>query len=73
MLSRIQLHANTWTATHQALVSMEFCKQEYSNGLLFPFSGDLPDPVIEPVSPASLALAGRFFTTGPPGKTQDTL
>ena len=27
------------------------------------FSGDLPDPGIEPVS---LALAGRFFTTEPP-------
>ena len=27
--------------------------------------GDLPDPEIEPVSPA---LAGRFFTTEPPGK-----
>ena len=29
------------------------------------FSGDLPDPGIEP---ASLALADRFFTTEPPGK-----
>ena len=27
------------------------------------FSGDLPDPGIEPTSPASPALAGRFFTT----------
>ena len=27
--------------------------------------GDIPDPGIEPVSPA---LAGRFFTTEPPGK-----
>ena len=27
--------------------------------------GDLPDPGIEPQSPA---LAGRFFTTEPPGK-----
>ena len=30
-----------------------------------PFSRDLPDPGIEPGSPA---LAGRFFTTEPPGK-----
>ena len=29
------------------------------------FTGDLPDPGIEP---ASLALAGGFFTTEPPGK-----
>ena len=30
----------------------------------FPPPGDLPDPVIELVSPA---LAGRFFTAEPPG------
>ena len=30
--------------------------------------GDLPDPGIESSSLASLALAGRFFTTVPPGK-----
>ena len=29
----------------------------------FPTLGDLPDPVIEPVSPA---LTGGFFTTSPP-------
>ena len=33
-----------------------------------PSSRDLPDPVIKPTSLASLALAGRFFTTVPPGK-----
>ena len=31
-------------------------------------SWDLPDPGVEPVSPESLALAGRFFITEPPGK-----
>ena len=30
-----------------------------------PSAGDLPDPGIEPASPA---LAGRFFTTEPPGR-----
>ena len=30
-----------------------------------PLPGNLPDPEIEPVSPAS---ADRFFTTKPPGK-----
>ena len=30
-------------------------------------SGDLPDPGIEPTSPA---LAGGFFTTAPPGKAK---
>ena len=30
-------------------------------------SGDISDPGIEPASPVSPALAGRFFTTEPPG------
>ena len=30
----------------------------------FPTPGDLPNPGIEPVSLASPALAGGFFTTG---------
>ena len=47
---------------------MEFSKQEYWSGLLFPSPGDLPDPGIELASPESPALAGRFFTTVPPGK-----
>ena len=29
----------------------------------FPFPGDLPNPRIEPASPVSSALAGRFITT----------
>ena len=29
---------------------------------------DLPNPGIKPVSPVAPALAGRFFTTEPPGK-----
>ena len=33
--------------------------------LPFPYPGDLPNPEIEPASPA---LAGRFFTTEPPRK-----
>ena len=32
--------------------------------------GYLPDPGIKPKSPAVPALAGGFFTTEPPGKTQ---
>ena len=30
---------------------MEFSRQEYWSGLLFPSPGDLPDPGIEPGSP----------------------
>ena len=39
-----------------------------SSGLLFPSPGDLPNPETEPMSLTSPALAGRFFTTEPPGK-----
>ena len=45
-----------------------FFRQEYWKGLPFPSPGDLPNPEIEPPSPVSPALAGRFFTTEPPGK-----
>ena len=38
-----------------------FSRQEYCSGLPFPPPGDLPDPGIKPRSPASPALAGRFF------------
>ena len=48
--------------------SMGFSRQEYWSRLPFSKTGDLPDPGIEPVSPESPALAGRFFTTEPPGK-----
>ena len=44
---------------------MEFSRQEYWSGLPFPTPGDLPNPEMEPVSPAS---AGQFFTTEPSGK-----
>ena len=39
-----------WTVACQAPVSMEFSKQDYWSGLLFPIPtpGDLPDPGIEP-------------------------
>ena len=36
----------------QAPLSMMFSRQEYWSGLLFPASRDLPDPGIEPGSPA---------------------
>ena len=44
---------------------MGLSKQEYWSGLPFLPPGDLPDLGIEP---ACLALAGRFYTTEPPGK-----
>ena len=47
---------------------MESGRQEYWSGLLFPTPGDLTDPGIGPMSLASPALAGRFFSTAPHGK-----
>ena len=41
-----------WTAAHQAPQSMGFPRQEYWSRLPFPPPGDLPDPGIEPGSPA---------------------
>ena len=46
----------------QAPLSMGFSRQEYWSGLSWPHPGDLPDPVIEPASLMSPALAGGFFT-----------
>ena len=45
------------------LCPMEFSRQEYWSGLLFPTPGDFTDPGIEPASLTSPALTGRFFTT----------
>jgi len=50
-LSHVQLFATPWTVAHQAPVSMVFSRQEYWNGLPFPFPRDLPDLGIEPRSP----------------------
>ena len=61
---------NPWTVAHQAPLSVEFSRQEYWSGLLFPSPGDLPDPGIEPASPV---LAGGFFTSEPPRKTPSDL
>ena len=42
---------------------MGFSRQEYWSGLPCPSPEDLPNPETEPVSLASLELAGRFFPT----------
>ena len=44
--------ATPWTVAHQAPLSMGFSRQEYWSGLPFPSLGDLPDPGVEPMSPA---------------------
>ena len=65
LLSCVRLFAAPWTVAHQAPPSMEFSRQEYWSGLPFPSPGDLPDPRIEPGSPAIQADA---LPSEPPGK-----
>ena len=66
--SHVQLFVTPWTVACHAPLSMEFSRQECWSGLPFPPPRDLPERGIKPSSPA---LAGRFFTTEPPGKPID--
>ena len=54
-----------WTVAHQASSVHGILQARILDGLPFTSPGDLPNPGIKPTSPA---LAGRFFTTEPPGK-----
>ena len=56
-LSHVRLFATPWTVACQARLSMGFSRQEYWSGLPVPSSGDLPNPGIEPGSPALQADA----------------
>ena len=60
VLSCVQLFASTWAVARHAPLSVGFSRQGYWSGLPFPSPGHLPDPGIEPISPA---LEGKFFTT----------
>ena len=64
-LSRVQLFATPWTVAYQAPPSMGFSRQEYWSGLPFPSPGGLPNPGMEPRSPA---LEANALTSEPPGK-----
>ena len=67
-LSRVRHFATPWTLAYQAPPSIGFSRQEYWSGLPFPTPGDHPNPGIEPTSPT---LAGGFFITVLPEKTQE--
>ena len=66
-LSHVWFFAILWTVACQAPLPMEISRQEYWSGLPFPSPGNLPDPETEPMASA---LAGRFFTTEPQGKSK---
>ena len=63
--SRVLLFANPWTIAHQAPLSIGFPRQEYWSGLPFPSPGHLPDPGVEPGSPA---LQADSLSSGKPEK-----
>ena len=51
-LSHVRLFTTPWTVTYQAPLSMGFSRQQHWSGLPFPSPADLPNPGIEPRSPA---------------------
>ena len=57
--------ATPWTVARQAPPSMEFSRQDYCSGLPFPSPEDLPNPRIEPESPA---LRADALPSEPPDK-----
>ena len=52
LLIHVRLFETQWTVAYHAPLSMGFPRQEYWSGLPFPSPEDLPDPGIEPGSPA---------------------
>ena len=72
VLSYVWLFATPWTVAHQAPLSMEFSRQEYWSGLPFLLPGHLPDPGIEPESPASPTLWVGSLPIEPSGKPTDS-
>ena len=64
-LSRVRLFATLWTVAPQAPLSMGFSRQEYWSRVPFPSPGHLPNPGVEPRSPA---LQADTLSSEPPGK-----
>ena len=65
LLSCVHCFAAPQTVAYQVPLSMGFSREGYWSGLPFPSPVDLPDPGVEPSSPA---CACRFFTVEPSGK-----
>ena len=69
VLSCIWLFEAPWTVVCQAPVSMDFSRQRIMEWVAISYSRGSARPRIEPAYPA---LAGRFFSTAPPGKPQSS-
>ena len=68
-LSRVPLFETPWTVARQAPLSMGFSRQEYWSGLPFPSPGNLPNPGVEPGSPA---LQADALPSEPPGRNSES-
>ena len=68
-LSHVWLFATPWTVALQSALPMGFSRQEYWSGWPFPPPRYLPNTGIKPASFSSPALAGKFFTSVPLGKS----
>ena len=64
-LSRVRLFVIPWMVAYPSPPSMGFSRKEYWSGVPFPSPGDLPNPGIEPGSPA---LQTDALLSEPPGK-----
>ena len=56
MLSHVQFFCDPMGCGYQAVLTMEFPRQEYWSELPFPSPGELPDSGIEPTYPAPPAF-----------------
>ena len=68
VLSQVSLSVTPWTVAHQAPLFMGFSRQGYWSGSPFPSPGHLPDPGIEPRSPA---LQADSLPSELPGKPKN--
>ena len=66
--SCVRLSSIPWTVAHLAPLSIGFSRQEYWSGLPSPPPRDLPNPGIEPRSPA---LQVDSLPSEPPGKPKN--
>ena len=64
--------ATPWTVACQAPLLMGFSRQEYWSELPFPSPGNLPDPGIEPRSPALQAYSLLTELQGKPQRRPET-
>ena len=72
-LSVVSDSAAPWTVACQVPLSMGFSRQEYWSGLPFPSPEELPNPGIEPWSPASQAGSLLIELQGSPNITYNII